>query len=131
MQVMRELSDEFKLSVRTIAEVFQGLTMLVARLASDRSIRFREKGKEKRPTRAAIVSALILWLDAQSDADQRRIVADGMRRLNDLLEFDEAQPFNKKGDGSPVANPPVVARGEEVDVETGQPLKRQRKEKRA
>lgn len=107
MTAMRELSDEFKLSVRTIAEVFQGLTMLVARLATDRAIRFRERGREKRPTRAAIVSALILWLDAQPHAEQRRVISEGMARLNRLLEGEETAIQD-----DPPAPPPIVAEPE-------------------
>jgi hypothetical protein len=89
MIVMRELSDEFKLSVRSIFEVFEALSRVVTRLAGDRSIRFREKGKEKRPTRAAVVSALILWFAEQPEGQQRAVLVRGMDRLNELLDSDQ------------------------------------------
>ena len=95
MDVMRELSDEFKLSVRTIAEVFQALAYQVARVASDRTVRFREKGKQKRPTRAAIVSALILWLEDQPMDVQRHVIASGLDKLNGLLDTDQPQTMTK------------------------------------
>jgi hypothetical protein len=89
MNDMRELSDEFKLSVRSIFEVFEGLSNLVTRLARDRSIRLREGGKEKKPTRAAIVSALILWIAEQPEQQQMAIMAQAMDRLNALLGQDD------------------------------------------
>jgi hypothetical protein len=68
----------------------------------DRTIRLREKGKVKRPTRAAVVSALILWLNDQSTEKQKEIVAQGMGKLNALLAGEPPAP-----DSVP-AIPPVV-----------------------
>lgn len=79
---MRDLSDDCKLSVRSIVEVYDVLADLELRVARDRSIRTR---KGRRPSRAAIINALVLWLSALPDAEQARIVAEGMTRLNAIL----------------------------------------------
>ncbi len=82
MPGMRDLSDEFKLSVRSIGEVFQALGAMVARLAIDRRVRFRGK----KPTRAAVINAAILYLDSLAPEEWERALAAGMRRLEELLE---------------------------------------------
>jgi predicted DNA-binding transcriptional regulator YafY len=132
MTDMRELSDEFKLSVRSIYEVFETLSNLVTRLAGDRSIRLRENGKEKRPTRAAVVSALVVWLSEQTEAQQRAIVARGIASLNAMLEHDGPAEFGALDNESGVAtdtenNSPVAGSGHatqavRVDVDTGKPI---------
>jgi len=84
---MRDLSDESKLSVRSIDEVFAVLDLLKSRAAGDRTIRYRDK---RRPGIAAIVNALILSLESRSEDEQRQVIRDGMNRLNLLLaETDE------------------------------------------
>ncbi len=79
---MRDLSDEFKLSVRSTGEVFQALGAIVSRLAVDRRVRFRGK----KPTRAAVVNAALLYLDSLPPEQWEQALAAGMRRLEELLE---------------------------------------------
>jgi len=79
---VRDLTDEFKLSVRSIGEVFQALNAMVSRLAVNRRVRFRGK----KPTRAAAVNAALLYLDSLPPEQWEQALAAGMRRLEQLLE---------------------------------------------
>jgi hypothetical protein len=85
MEASRELSDDFKLSARSIEEVEGLLLGLEKLIKSDKSIRYLGGRGLKKPTRASILNALLFWLDAQPPAVQRRIVLDGMGRLNAVL----------------------------------------------
>jgi hypothetical protein len=81
---MKDLTDEFKLSVRSTAEVFQALGGMVTRLAVTRRVRFRGK----KPTRAAVVNAALLYLDSLSQEQWEQALSIGMRRLEQILESD-------------------------------------------
>lgn len=78
----RDLSDDFKLSFRSLSEVNEAFAGIVARAASDPTTRYRGRRKANR---AAVLNALILWLDSRPREEQLAIVGQGMRRLNDLL----------------------------------------------
>lgn len=78
----RDLSDDFKLSFRSLSEVNEAFAGIVARAASDPKVRYRGRRKANR---AAVLNALILWLDALPRDQQMLVVGDGMRRLNALL----------------------------------------------
>ena len=85
---MRDLSDEFKLSVRSIGPVFEALGTMVSRGVSDRTIRF---GGGRKPTRAAVVSGLILWAGAQPPEEQKRLMREALALLDqELAREDEA-----------------------------------------
>jgi len=81
---MRDLTDEFKLSVRSIGEVIEALGAIVNRLAVTRRLRFRGK----KPTRAAVVNAAVLYLESLAPPERERALAAGMERLERLLEVD-------------------------------------------
>jgi hypothetical protein len=92
---MRELSDDFKLSYRSLPEVYEAFGSMVSRVASDPSIRFAgktKKGRDKRAHRAAFINALLLWLDAQPRPRQKEVIREGMELLNALLLLDAPSP---------------------------------------
>ena len=94
---MRDLTDDFKLCVRSIGEVTGALAVMVNRLAMARRTRFRGR----KPTRAAVVNAALLYLDSLDPAERERALALGMARLEKLLEFDPAA-----GADAPAPPPP-------------------------
>jgi len=115
MMAMRELSDDFKLSVRTIAEVSEALGTIIAQLGSDKSIRLKEKGKVKKPTRAALVSALILYLARLPKDEQRAMIAEGIAEVNRLLEHDSPQPLSgRNGSDAQIGRPLNPVTGDEL-----------------
>lgn len=83
----KDLSDEFKLSVRSTSEVAEVLGVMAPRIAMDRSIRFRGV---KKPTRAAVVNALLLWAGDLPLPELRRVIGEGMNKLSAVLGVDEA-----------------------------------------
>ncbi len=111
---MRDLTDEFKLSVRSTPEVFQALTSIVTRLAVDRRVRFRGK----KPTRAAVVNAAMLYLDSLAPADWERALSAGMAQLERILGSEdittEAAPQAEPG-------PPAIPQRVEMEVEDVSP----------
>jgi hypothetical protein len=89
MNCMRDLSDDYKISVRGIEEVDEALGTLVARLKADRKIRYkRHTAKPAKPGKAALVNALILWLNNQPVGEQKRIAMEGLASLDALLAME-------------------------------------------
>ena len=82
LNAMKGLSDEYKLSYRSIAPVWEALNHLVSEVGTDKSIRYQRK---HRPKQAAVMNALICWLEAQPPERRKEIVRIGMSRLNDYL----------------------------------------------
>ena len=70
------------MGVRTVDEVAFALNYMDGLLIRNRSIRFFHGGKWKPPTQAAVVSALILHAARLPDADQVRLLAEGMDLVN-------------------------------------------------
>lgn len=109
LSMKEEISDEpgdFKLSVRMLAEPFQGLNVLKDLAALDRACYMWDgKQKMKKPTKAAIMSALVLWISRLPATEQRRIVADGMLDLNRLVKKDPPASSDKQEGG------PALPRG--------------------
>lgn len=101
MRPMRDLTDEFKLSVRSIGEVIEALGAIVNRLAVTRRIRFRGK----KPTRAAVVNAAVLYLESLAPPERERALAAGMERLERLLEVDPTVGSNGEGAAADPAPP--------------------------
>ena len=85
---MKDLTDEFKLSVRSVAEVFAALGTMVHQLKANRRVRFRGK----KPTRAAVVNAALLYLESLPPEQWERALDQGLRRLEGILEADEPAP---------------------------------------
>ncbi len=81
---MKDLTDEFKLSARSTADVFVLLGRMVDRLKADRRVRFRGK----KPTRASVVNAALLYLDSLPPAQWEEALAVGFRRLEEILAED-------------------------------------------
>lgn len=122
---MKDLTDEFKLSVRSAPEVFQALGSIVTRLAVTRRVRFRGK----KPTRAAVVNAALLYLDSLAPADWERALADGMVRLERILESDEIESTDPVQ--AEVASTPAPQRVEiEVQDVSPAPAKPKRRSKK-
>lgn len=77
MGVMRELSDDFKLSVRSVAEVFAVLNDLDTRFGRSKRVKFRGK----RMTREALVNAAVLHLGSLPAQEQEVALAGSVARL--------------------------------------------------
>jgi hypothetical protein len=93
----RNLDDDFKLSYRSIAEVYEAFGRIEALVRGDKSIRF--KGRI-RPKGAAILNAILLYMDALPADQQRRAVADGMARLNEFMRIEQVEGEEPQGEGS-------------------------------
>lgn len=120
MEAMRELSDEFKLSVRSIGEVIQALQRMEADLLLDYSVRFIQKGIAKRPTQAAMVAAIILQIASRPPEERKRMIGEGMTILNTLLAGgDEGEGQGQASDGTATEAGHPLSR--EVDRRTGIP----------
>jgi hypothetical protein len=89
MPTMSDLGDDFKLSFRSTGEINELFTGLVARAATDRSIRYKGKAKANR---ASTINALVCWVASKPPDEQRRIVREGMALLNAQLGA-EAERF--------------------------------------
>jgi hypothetical protein len=83
---MRDLTDEFKLSARSTPDVFVMLGRMVDRLKADRRVRFRGK----KPTRAAVVNAALIYLDTLPPSQWEQAITIGFRRLEEILSEDDA-----------------------------------------
>lgn len=89
MSAMRDLNDDYKISVRGIEEVEQALGMLVARVKADRKIRYKtHTSQPAKPGKAAVVNALILYVDGLPPAQQKQIIAAGLAVLDRCLAMD-------------------------------------------
>jgi len=119
---MRDMTDEFKLSVRSIAEVFQALGGMVTRLAVTRRVRFRGK----KPTRAAVVNAALLYLDSLPPEQWEQALSIGMRRLEQILASDPTEEV-KPAPTEEASAPPKRVTLDVEDVTTpasGKPVRR-------
>lgn len=125
LSTMKDLTDEFKLSVRSAPEVFQALASIVTRLAVTRRVRFRGK----KPTRAAVVNAALLYLDSLPPADWERALAAGMARLERFLESDDipAETSAHAETGPPAAPQRVEMEVEDVSPPPAKPGRRSKK----
>lgn len=117
MLAMRELTDEFKISARSIGEVTEIVAVLTTRAAMDPTIRFGGK----KPTRASVVNALLLWLDDQPGPEQKRIVREGMALLNRILGDEPAALTGPDSDSK------VSYAVDRVDADDGARARRRRK----
>lgn len=88
MLAMKDLSDDFKLSFRSTGEINEAFSGLVARAAKDATIRYRGK----KPHRAAVLNALVMWVTSLPQSEQRAVLAQGMELLNDHLDNDDEAP---------------------------------------
>ena len=82
----RDLEEDFKLFCRSTPEVFEALGTIVAKVAVDKSIRF--KGR-LRPKKAQVVNAILLYFETLPPEEQVAAIKDGMARLNAILR----QPY--------------------------------------
>lgn len=100
---MKDLTDEFKLSVRSVPEVFEALGTMVHRLKAGRQIKFRDK----KPTRAAVVNAALLYLASLPPEEWERALSTGLRQLEDVLAPEGAAPA---APAAPAARPAAPKR---------------------
>lgn len=87
---MRDMAKEYKTGLRTFWEVNDVLGEMESRAAKDKAKAawqvHREDGEKKKPTRAAVISAMILRLAEMPEEHQDAFIADGMRLLNGLIQ---------------------------------------------
>lgn len=133
----RELEDAYKLSVRSTPEVFEAFHSLVALVFRDRSVRFvgKAEGKTKRPTRAAVLNALMLFFDLLPNAEKKRCLVIGMDRLNRLLrgeriDQDELPPPDWRPGSARTFEGPAPAPSESSQPHGEQPVTRQKRPRR-
>lgn len=81
MLAMRDLTDQFKLSVRSTGEIFEIVGAMVSRLRTTGDIRFRGKNV----TREALVNAALLYLDQLPHEQKVAALDAGMKRLEGIL----------------------------------------------
>jgi hypothetical protein len=111
MICMRDLTDEYKLSVRSAGEVFEAVTAMVSRFRTTGEVQFRGK-----LTREALVNAVLLHLEALPHAEKVRVLRDGMRRLEAILN-DEPTKITAE-ETSEVPRRPREIRNAGVDLTT-------------
>lgn len=119
MICMKKLSYDYKLPSRSIAEVHDLLTETLARHQRGRSLLFNGR----KLSAEGFMNAVLMHFLSLDDEEQRSILETFIPKLEGMLSDDPPRVSSNESS--------VVVRAEEVDVETGQPLKRQRKEKRA
>lgn len=95
----RELSDKFKISVRSVGEVVEVFSAVVGRLRT-KEVTFQGK----RVTREAVASALFLYLGKLSESDQERVLSIGLAELERILSGEDpaASPKPKRIDATVV-----------------------------
>jgi hypothetical protein len=99
----RNLDDDFKLSYRSIAEVYEAFGRIEALVRGDKSIRF--KGRV-RPKGAAILNAIVLYVESLPPEQQRRAVGEGMARLNEYMKIEQAKGVGPEGESGRIVIEP-------------------------
>lgn len=105
MLVMKELTDKFKLSVRSTGEVFEALNALYYRCRTTGEVQFRGK-----ITREALVNAIILFVDSLSPEMKIQALKIGVDRLSEILDDAPASQAQAQLPG------PAVAWNQGVDL---------------
>lgn len=101
MPYMRDLDDDYKMSFRGIREVAQAvedLTALVKHRLTWRSF----QAEPDRPGKAAVVNALILWVDNLPKDQRIDVIRRGLALLDEHLQHDgDEQPGGGESGGEP------------------------------
>jgi hypothetical protein len=101
---MREIGEE-NLGLRTLSEV-KDATFRVERIGKKAGILMAGgKNGRKAATQAAVISALILWLESQPQDMIESVLADGMARLNALMEGTGGPPAPARHEAPPEPAP--------------------------
>ncbi len=95
-------------------------------MAVGRRLRFRGK----RPTRAAVVNATLLFIESMSPAEQEKALSIGMSRMEEILAADLTP--ESIADRTP-ENPPTPPKRVDMDVDdvsasaSGKPIRRKKR----
>lgn len=123
MLCMKELTDKFKLSVRSTGEVHEALNALVTRFRTTGEVSFRGK-----LTREAVVNAAILFLDALPAPDKAQALKAGLARLEAILEG--ADVASLPAPSLPAPSPDAIDYAESIPPQTGRRIPKIRKDSR-
>ena len=107
-EAMREIFTEVMMTIRVPFEADDAVLHAQGIVKRDRSIRIIHSGGIKRPTRAAIVAAILLEFAGKSDEEQLNICRSGIDRLNAMIEERPAP--------APVEKPPTVMIDRDVEL---------------
>jgi len=101
------MSDGENLGFRTLSEV-KDAAIRIERIANRAEIKMAGgKHGRKAATQAAAISALILWLEHQTQGQIEAVLRDGMARLNAYLESTDQPARHDAVDRSvPIVPPP-------------------------
>ena len=107
MLVMRELSDKFKLSARSVGEVLEAINSMVSRARTTGEPVYHGKNL----TREALVNAVILYVDSLPPREKVRAIVEGVRRLELILEAEPGAVDDVVQGSGVVIEPKRKARG--------------------
>lgn len=99
----RELSDKFKISVRSVGEVVEIFGGIVSRLRTKET-----QFMGKRVTREAVASALFLYLGTLSESEQERVVEIGLGELERMLKGEDPATRAVTGPAEEAPVKPIV-----------------------
>lgn len=97
----RDISKEYTLSARLPWECNELLNNEETRTAKEK--RFWQtmlNGRKKRPTRAAVVAAVLLWYQRQTEQEKEAILLEGIDTLNAMIE--EREPPSRERESKPI-----------------------------
>lgn len=92
-----ELSQKYRLVARTAPEIYYGLNELITRFAARDSVQFRGR---KLGVEAVLNAIALNWL-ALPEADQLRVIREGVARFEQLLGGDDADVGARKNPAHP------------------------------
>ncbi len=81
---LRELSDKFKISARSLGEVAEAINTMVSRFRTTGDVTYLEKNL----TREALINAAILYVDSLPHPQKAEAIREGIGRLEALLRED-------------------------------------------
>lgn len=80
---MKSLPDSDKQTFRALFETMEAIKQIELLVSGDRSIKYNGR---KRPHKAAIYNAILLWLARQPAEVQRQVVGEGMKLVNTFMD---------------------------------------------
>ena len=80
---MKSLPDSDKQTFRALFETMNAIKKVEFVISGDRTIRYLGT---RRPHRASIYNAVVLWLAEQPEETQRDVIREGMKRVNQVMD---------------------------------------------
>lgn len=80
---MKALPDSDKQTFRALFETMAAIKQIELSVSEDRTIKYNGR---KRPHKAAIYNAILLWLAKQPAEYQRQVVREGMKLVNTHMD---------------------------------------------